>query len=252
MPPVTAGRLDNVGQLAAVCWTRSKRFPPLPPARPSHTPPHRGPSGSVARRILTGWFAVALWPVHMLVLTTQIPRVRVAGAASAMLTPTGVSEKHHRPGLVAIAATIGGLYLIALLGATQVVVFASTPWSLTALAALVIVLVLPGTVVIVDERRKRRQDPAGVRRIRSLNAWCTQLAGPTGQGYVLTDMAATRDGTGAGVRLLTALTTEWAVNRAVVTLYAATDELITYYQALGATRADAGDRRMYFDFRHAP
>jgi hypothetical protein len=233
--------------MARVCMIRSRRFPPLAPIRRHHGAETVG--WPVGRKALVYWFAVVLWSVHVVVMIPHIPHIRTLGTASATVTPIRTTDQPRRPGLAMIAASIGILYGIAILTVTQVAAFAAPPWSDVAIAVLASAVVLPLTAAIVDERRKGREDCDGLRRPRSMAMWCSELAGLEGNGYVLTDLVAARDGTGAGTLLIEVLRGEWARDGALVALYAATDDLVVYYTRLGAKRPSVKDRRMYFDLR---
>lgn len=243
---VRAARLSRIDEMARICWIRSSRFPPLAPIRRDHP---AGRFEGLRRRILIYWFAVVLWPLYVMVLIPQIPHIRTLGPASATVTPIRPTDHRRSPRLAVVAASIGGLYVIALFGITQVAALGTAPCRIVAMTILVLGVVVPFAAVAIAERGKRREDPAGVRRHRALADWCAELAGPDVNGYVLTDVATAKDGTGTAVQLINALNTEWAATGAVVTLYAATDDLTAYYSRLGAKRTTLNDRRMYFDSR---
>lgn len=229
--PVTSEvrQVDSVGELLRVGWDRVWRFTPV---LQRDTPERKKGSATWTWQwLIVGWLAVCLLPAVLLDVCAQSTRTHVVNGASALARPAcGQGGKRARG-----AAAVWSVTFLVLVGFLLFCFYASSSGS--AWAAVVAGVWSVAVLVFLVARLR---DPAQSKP-KALLARTVELTSGSRQGYAVSDVVASRDGTGQGTTLMKQLQQRWATESAVAVLYAASPSLVGYYRDLGWEIDESGD-----------
>lgn len=224
-PPSPATGAGNLSTAARIAWQRARSFNFLQPSAPNR-------SGAA----IAPW----LWPVELLAVARESPRIRRLGSAS--MTLTGLTRGRADPVILLAAAAAYLLFVMAVIiagSATAITLARFTGMELV--PAAVLGLVIPLAPLLIEVARRvvhvlRHPENRTIRRRRR------QLAQITG-GSVVIMTAFVRAHPGEGAALLTAMRHEWDREHVTVVLNPANKELAGYYRRHGAVLDAATWRR---------
>lgn len=218
--------VTTVRHAAAIAWRRARSFNALQP----------GPPTAVGV-LLAPW----LWPIELLGVAIESPRIHYLAGASATLTggPQGRRSARLLIGVLGILIGIGIIVGAALTLTLRILLGVTDP----ATAELIALLLLTGPLLVEIARRVaklRHQEVRGLgRRRRSLTA----ISGRPVQ--IMTSVVRTQPGEGAA--LLSAVGRRARTDDAVVIFNPANPHLAAYYQRHGARPDGTSWRRMIID-----
>lgn len=238
---VEARRPDGAIDVLRVGWDRAWAFTPVKVLQRNTSARRVAARSWTWQWVLVALMAVWMAPFHWLTVARQAGEVWMVDGASARVRPLRVDRERRRPGAAVVLAVVFVLVVVLMLGPVGVVAgglaggVGVVPGWLAAVGSVWLVGVIVLSALMSWQPRQSRMAQL-LDRIR-------ELAAVDGVGYVLSEVAASRAGSGAGGALLTVLQTRWAHDGAVGVLWAASDDLVGYYRRWGWTVDPEGDGR---------
>lgn len=226
-----AGTLTHAGRIA---WQRARSFNFLQPSAPTRT-----------GALIAPW----LWPIELIGVAREAPRIRRLDGASMTLTGATRGRANRVILLTAVAAyLLFAVVLIVAGGAAAIALARFTGMEIAAATVLGLVTVMAPLLIEVT---RRVVHVLGHPENRTILRRRRQLAQHTGRPVVIMT-AFVRTHPGQGAALLAAMRREWDQDQVTVILNPANQELVGYYQRHGAVPDAATWRRLSIPPRRRP
>lgn len=236
-------RPDGAVDVLRVGWGRAWAFAPVKVLQRNNSARRVAARSWTWQWVLVALMAAWMVPFHWLTVSRQAGEVWMIDGAAARVRPLRTARERRRPGAALVLAGVFVVVVVVMLGPVGAVAgglaggVAVVPGWLEVVGSVWLVGVIVLAVLMSWQPRQSRMS-------RLLDR-TRDLAGGRGDsvGYVLSEVVASRPGSGAGGVLLTALQAGWARGGAVGVLYAASDDLVGYYRRWGWSVDPEGDGR---------